>query len=182
MLTTAALLPPLALGGEESAAHTDPLWLLIDTSALTLAVMRGDAEVARYDNIAIGSGGAAADKRLGDERTPLGEFHISEIRPSDRFLLFLALDYPTLKHAERAWGDGRIDERTWQRIRLAWTNGGPPPQDTALGGHLGIHGIGAGDPEIQATINWTNGCIALTNAQVTELAGLVTVGTRVSIR
>ena len=61
-------------------------------------------------------------------------------------------------------------------------NGRTPPQNTPLGGHIGIHGVGAGDPRIHTNFNWTNGCVALTNEQVTRLAALIKVGTRVEIR
>ena len=57
-----------------------------------------------------------------------------------------------------------------------------PPQQTALGGHIGIHGIGAGDPRIHEDFNWTSGCIALTNAQIDDLAGWVRLGMRVVVR
>jgi lipoprotein-anchoring transpeptidase ErfK/SrfK len=36
--------------------------------------------------------------------------------------------------------------------------------------------------EVHNRFNWTNGCIALTNDQVDELAGWVNVGTKVRIR
>ncbi len=57
-----------------------------------------------------------------------------------------------------------------------------PPQNTPLGGQLGIHGLGRGDLDIQRTINWTNGCVALTNHDIRRLGQWVHVGTRVIIR
>jgi lipoprotein-anchoring transpeptidase ErfK/SrfK len=36
--------------------------------------------------------------------------------------------------------------------------------------------------EVHNRFNWTNGCIALTNEQIDELAGWAVVGTRISIR
>jgi len=41
--------------------------------------------------------------------------------------------------------------------------------------------IGAGDPKIHASYNWTKGCIALTNSQIDELAQWIRLGVRVVI-
>ena len=163
-------------------AQSPAPWVLVDTSTLKLFVMRGDEVVAAFDNISIGSNGTTREKHVADERTPLGDYRIREIRDSDRFHRFLALDYPTLADAERALADGRIDGALFERVRSAWQRGETPPQDTPLGGHLGLHGIGEGSPEIHADFNWTNGCIALTNKQIDALVEQVTVGTRVLIR
>ena len=57
-----------------------------------------------------------------------------------------------------------------------------PPQVTPLGGYLGIHGVGEGDPGIHADFNWTHGCIALTNQQIDDLAGWIRIGMRVVVR
>lgn len=158
------------------------VWLLVDTEALTLAIMRGDTVVRRYDNIAIGSNGPTLAKLVSDETTPLGEFRISGINPRSRYHLFMALDYPTMEHAQRALEDGRIDVEEYAEVSRAWLQGSPPPQNTRLGGYLGIHGLGNGSSEIHGIVNWTDGCIAVTNEQMDELAGLVGVGTKVSVR
>ena len=50
-----------------------------------------------------------------------------------------------------------------------------PPQNTALGGEIYIHGQGAKS-------DWTWGCIALENEDIAELYGVVEVGTPVAIR
>jgi murein L,D-transpeptidase YafK len=157
-------------------------WLLIDSRALTLSVMRGDSVLQTYENIAIGSNGATREKRARDEKTPLGDFTISGIRPSEHFHIFLAIDYPNMDHVQRALQSHRIGVEEYRSLREAWNTGKSPPQDTRLGGNLGIHGIGSGSLEIHNNINWTNGCIAVTNEQVEELAGWVRVGSRVSIR
>jgi lipoprotein-anchoring transpeptidase ErfK/SrfK len=165
-----------------SPAQPAETWVLVDTPALRVSVMRGEEVLATFDNIAIGSNGATRQKRIADERTPLGEYRISEIRRSSRFHLFLGLDYPTMKDAKRALGENRIDDSEFERIRHALQRGDKAPQDTSLGGNLGFHGIGDGNPDIHARFNWTNGCVALTNDQIDALANLVTVGTPVRIR
>jgi murein L,D-transpeptidase YafK len=163
-------------------AGSGELWLLVDTRSLTLSVLRGEMVLFSYDNIAIGSNGATWNKRVGDEKTPRGDFRILEIRPSERFHLFLSLAYPNMDHAERAFSAGRLGAEQYERIKKAWAGGDSPPQDTRLGGYIGIHGVGRGSLEIHGNFNWTDGCIALTNEQVEDLADRVQPGTRVRIR
>lgn len=163
-------------------ATADEVWLLVDTENLTISVMRGRALLYKYDNIAIGSNGPSVARRVSDQTTPLGEFRISGINPRSRFHLFMAIDYPTMEHARGALADGRISPDEYLAVSNAWLGGEPPPQDTRLGGYLGIHGVGDGNTEIHGLVNWTDGCIAVTNEQMDELARWVGVGTRVSVR
>jgi len=163
------------------AVGSGDIWIAIDTRALTLSVIEGGNIIRTFENIAIGSNGATREKRRLDEKTPLGEFRISSIRTSERFHLFLAIDYPNMDYARHALEDRRISPPQYEALRRAWENGEPPPQDTGLGGNLGIHGIGEGSLEIHNNFNWTDGCIAVTNEQLDELARWVQVGTRVSI-
>lgn len=165
-----------------AAAQSEKLWLQVDTEALTLSVMQGKATLKVYQNIAIGSNGATWNKRVMDEKTPLGDFKINAIKSSARFQIFLSINYPTMDHAQRALQMGGISASEYELLRDAWRKGEHPPQSTNLGGHLGIHGIGLGSVEIHNRFNWTNGCIALTNEQIEDLAGLVTIGTKVLIR
>ena len=60
-----------------------------------------------------------------------------------------------------------------------------PPADTALGGHLGIHGIGNDEQfklRLIEDMDWTNSCVAVTNKEIRELYKKVPVGTLVRIR
>lgn len=181
-LLAAFLLAVMACFSGVARGQPSAPWVLVDTAELTVSLMHGEQLLAVFENISIGSNGTTHAKQLADERTPLGDYRITEIRTSDRFHRFLALDYPTIADAERALDDGRIDGAVFERIRRAWQRGEPPPQDTPLGGHLGLHGIGRGSPQIHADFNWTNGCIALTNQQIDALAERVRVGSLVSIR
>jgi len=166
------------------AARATPadVWLAIDTDQLSLAVMQGDTALEVFENIAIGSNGPTLSKRRGDSTTPLGEFTITQIRPSQRFELFMAINYPNLDHTERAFQEQRIDAGEYRALKYNLERGQPPPQGTSLGGQLGIHGVGRGDMKVHETVNWTEGCIALTNEQLRDLAKWVVVGTRVVVR
>jgi hypothetical protein len=183
LLLTVLLSLQLALVPSSAAeAESNEVWLLVDTENLTISVMQGKALLYKYDNIAIGSNGPSVARLVSDQTTPLGEFRISGINPRSRFRLFMAFDYPTMEHARRALADGRISPEEYLAVSNAWLGGEPPPQDTRLGGYLGIHGVGDGNTEIHGRVNWTDGCIAVTNEQIEELARWVGVGTRVSVR
>jgi murein L,D-transpeptidase YafK len=158
------------------------VWVLIDTAGHRLAVYRNHSPLLSIRNIAIGSGGAAATRVEGDATTPLGEFRVSRINRESRFHVFLGLDYPTLAHAKRAHTAGLIDTDTYFNFEHLLAMTGAPPQNTPLGGNIGIHGIGQGDPDIHRQYDWTRGCVAVTNEQIEQLTRLVRVGTRVLIR
>jgi murein L,D-transpeptidase YafK len=157
-------------------------WVLVDTQAGTLSVMQGDRPTLVFRDISIGRYGATLDKRQGDHKTPLGDFRIAWVREDSPFHRFIGLDYPNLDHARRAYRAGRLGEKEWEAIQQAFDKGEIPPQDTALGGRIGLHGVGEGDPKIHQDLNWTSGCIAVTNEQIDQLLSLVGKGTRVSIR
>lgn len=186
MLATSAVLGLLiavaaGLASAAPAAQPDD-WLLIDTTASTLRVMRGESAIEEFAGISIGRAGPTWTKSVGDQRTPLGSYRLYEIRDSDRYYRFLALDYPSLSDATNAWRAGRIDEAELAAIRSAHERGLPPPASTSLGGHIGIHGIGAGDARIHEDYNWTDGCIALDNVQIDALLERVRPGMTVVIR
>lgn len=163
-------------------ADSEEVWLLVDTGELTLTVMQGKSSLHKYDNIAIGSNGPTLAKLVSDQTTPLGEFRINAFNPRSRYRLFMAFDYPTMEHADRALEDGRLAPEEYAAVKWAWQHESPPPQTTRLGGYLGIHGLGVGSEEVHGAVNWTDGCIALTNEEIEELARWVVVGTRVSVR
>lgn len=165
-----------------TAFGDSPRWLLVETADEVLYVMQGKQVVQSYPEIAIGRYGVTANKRRHDNRTPLGEFRVTRITRDTRFQIFIGLSYPNLDHARLAREQGWLSEKDWQGIARAERQHLPPPQDTPLGGYIGIHGIGEGDRDVHENFNWTNGCIALTNEQIERLATQVAIGTRVVIR
>ncbi len=154
---------------------------MIDTSDQSLVVMQGDQDKQVFRNISVGRNGYTSDRHEGDGKTPLGVFRVAWINPKSRFHLFFGLDYPNQEYAEEALRRKLIDIDTYFTIRKALYRGELPPQNTPLGGNIGIHGIGFGNRLIHETTNWTEGCIALTNEQIDQLAQWVTLGTKVVI-
>ena len=172
-----------ALHGAARAEHASrDTWLLVDTEVQTLSVYRGDELLERFHNISLGRGGPSLDRARGDGTTPLGTFRIDAVRQSARFLLFFRIDFPRPEHALRALEVGRIDEQDYERIVRAFEREEPAPQDTPLGGQLGIHGLGTGSRQIHDALNWTQGCIALSNPQIRRLSRWIRLGMRVEVR
>lgn len=147
-----------------------------------LIVYVGASPVERFEGISIGRGGASASRRRGDGSTPTGRYRVSWINDDSPFRRFFGLNYPNREQAERAYRDRRIGTSERDAILQALRTGTAPPANTVLGGRIGIHGLGRGDPAIHARFNWTRGCIALTNRQIDQLGRWVRRGTPVVIR
>lgn len=144
--------------------------------------MRENKVLLTFDNIAIGRYGASRSRMKGDNQTPLGSFQISWIKQHNRFYRFYGINYPNQEVADLALSEGRISRQVWENIANTIESTGSPPQDTSLGGYIGIHGIGKGEQTVHSRFNWTNGCIAITNAQIDQLNPWIKLGTRVVIR
>ncbi len=175
------LAPPLQAGQSAADSHQG-IWILVDTAKARIEVLDGGTVLAAYDDIAIGRNGAGVNKRRNDEKTPLGHFRIAWISAKTRFHRFFGLDYPNLAYAKRALTKGLINRRQFNAIRHNLAAGEPPPQNTRLGGQIGLHGVGAGSVKVHHEFNWTEGCIALTNEQIDDLWRFAAVGTPVEIR
>jgi murein L,D-transpeptidase YafK len=172
----------LGLGVVPASAETSDVWLLVETEPRVLKVMQGEAELDVFPRVAIGARGADTDKSRGDKKTPLGEYRIGWVNENSKFHRFLGLTYPNIDNAKRAYRDGIIGEDTVRSIMRAEMEETVPPQNTALGGQIGIHGLGAADRQIHAVFDWTSGCIALTNEEIDRLSKWIKKGTLVVIR
>ncbi|MDP1558031.1 MAG: L,D-transpeptidase [Nitrosomonas sp.] len=164
------------------SAKAGDIWLDVNTGNYTLSVMKDNDVQIVFENISIGRFGTTYFKIRNDNKTPLGRFRVGWINDQSRYYRFFGLDYPNRETARRAFEESRITEETWESILRTTNVGNTPPQDTPLGGHIGIHGLGAGDHKIHHKYNWTNGCIALTNQQIDELSRWIKPGIMVEIR
>jgi len=164
------------------AAPPSEVWLDVNTRSKVLQVMAGPQPVEAFDRIAIGRRGASQDKARGDDKTPLGDYRIGWINERSRFHRFFGFTYPNLQIARRAFARGLIGGDTLDAIMTAHLRQAVPPQSTPLGGRIGIHGLGGGNPAVHDLFDWTHGCVALTNRQVDRLAQWVRKGTLVVIR
>ena len=147
--------------------------------------LRHGTDVFREYPIAFGRGDRGPKERIGDNKTPEGIYRIVGVNQSERFHLFLRLNYPNVKDAFYGLKNKLISRTEFDSIINALKRGRLPPQDTALGGAIGIHGVGMENGKtlkIHANMNWTEGCIAVTNAEINELSQLVRIGTEVVIK
>lgn len=157
-------------------------WVLVDISANIIVVYHQDHIKEKFYNISMGRGGASDVRYEGSRKTPKGTFRVAWVNRNSQYHLFFGLDYPNKEHAEAAYRKKVIDWDTYYAIRKAVHRKQVPPQDTPLGGHIGIHGLGQENPRVHKYINWTRGCIALTNNQIDRLSRWVDVGTKVVIQ
>jgi hypothetical protein len=137
--------------------------ILVDKLRRQLLVLKGDDEIATY-SVELGISAIEDKIQAGDEATPEGRYHVTEVRDPGRTRYYraLMLDYPN--------ADDLAEFRRLQRAgRVTKGNG--------VGSHIEIHGEGG------RGLDWTQGCVALTNADMDDLVGLngVGVGTPVTI-
>lgn len=158
------------------------VWLLVDTKARKIEVKKGKQTIETLNSIAIGRGGAGIKHHRGDNITPHGNYKIGWIGEKSTFRRFFGLTFPSAEDAKKALQHGIIDQPTYDRIVYAHHNNQVPPQNTPLGGRIGIHGLGRGDEKVHQLFDWTHGCIALTNNQIDHLSQLVDTGTVVKIK
>ena len=168
----------------EGMGDEPPYALEIDKSDRVLLVKNG-SQVTRRFQIASGKGGMG-DKRIrGDNKTPLGVYRITDFNEGSAFHLFMRLNYPNVKDAFFGLKNNLITRRDFDSIVDSVRTDQRPPQNTLLGGAVGIHGLGdenADRLQVQRHLDWTQGCIALSNRDVNELRNYVAVGTKVIIR
>jgi len=160
----------------------DDIWLLVDTKARKIEVKKGQQTLETLEKIAIGRGGAGFKNHRGDNITPYGDYRIGWVGQKSTFRRFFGLTYPSIEDAEHALRQGIINQDIHDRIVYAHRYNQIPPQNTPLGGQIGIHGLGRADKRVHEAFDWTHGCIALTNGQIDQLSQWVSTGMVVKIK
>ena len=148
--------PPAPVAAPPPAAPVD--FLLVDKSDRTLVLYANGQPVRRYTGLQFGDAPLGHKRFEGDERTPEGDYVIDTRNPNSAYHLSLRVSYPNARDRAFAESQGRS-----------------PGGDIFLHGQPnGFAGRVAGD--------WTDGCIAFSNAEIEELWRLVADGTRIRIR
>ncbi|HXQ20676.1 MAG TPA: L,D-transpeptidase [Candidatus Acidoferrales bacterium] len=137
----------------------------------------GDQVLRRFQ-VALGKEPTASKLLRGDQHTPEGTYYVCEKRPRSRYHRFLGISYPNIDDAEKGFQERLISADEWADIWVANLLQATPPWSTALGGRVGIHGYGG---EAPVPIDWTDGCIAVSDADIDYLYDVVPLGTRVVI-
>ncbi len=133
-----------------------------------------DGTVSRDFPIALGFTPTGAKEKQGDGKTPEGVYYIMNKNPKSSFYLSLGISYPNVDDAKAGLRARLISKTQYAAIEKAIRLGRIPPQGTPLGGAIYIHGGGTQS-------DWTWGCIALSNEDVTFLYQHVKVGDKVTI-
>ena len=131
--------------------------VVVDKSERTLTLYAEGAAVRTYTGIQLGDAPIGPKRFRGDERTPEGRYTIDRGNPRSAYHLSLHVSYPS--PADRAYAAAR----------------GRSP-----GGDIFIHGQPNGwDGRVEG--DWTDGCIALADAEIEELWSLAGDGTPIEI-
>ena len=148
--------------------------LVVRKEARVLELYDGSRLVKTY-SVVLGFAPEGDKEKEGDGKTPEGEFYVFTKNAKSQFHLSLGISYPAKDDAIRGLQSGVISKTEHDNIAKAIDSRKMPPQKTALGGEIYIHGGGTAS-------DWTWGCVAMNNQEIEELFKAVPVGTRVEIR
>lgn len=135
--------------------------IVVEKAARTMKLMQGDKVLKTY-KVALSPEPLGAKEREGDHKVPEGQYVIDAKVPNSRFHRALHISYPNATDRER-----------------------PKKLGVKPGGNIEIHGLGSKlgwVGSLQRRVDWTNGCIAVTNSEIDEIWKLVAVGTPLEIR
>ncbi|MCY7377161.1 MAG: L,D-transpeptidase [Pyrinomonadaceae bacterium] len=147
--------------------------IVIEKKNRSLKIFDGERLIKKY-KIALGLA-AKGDKEIeGDGKTPEGKFYVFTKNAESKFYLSLGLSYPNVEAATRGLREKIISPEEHDAIVKAIAEKRMPPQKTALGGEIYIHGGGI-------ETDWTQGCVALRNEDMQEIFEAIPVGAEVKI-
>ena len=155
----AVLLADLACASAANTAQADRI--VIVKSTRTLSLLNGDKVLKTY-KVALGTVPVGPKRVEGDHKTPEGNYVIDAKNLQSQFHRSLHISYPSAADQQRA---RKLGARP--------------------GGAIMIHGLAkpfAYLGPLHRQTDWTDGCIAVTNAEIEEIWKLVPVGTKVEIR
>jgi tetratricopeptide (TPR) repeat protein len=135
--------------------------ILIEKGTRRLMLI-SQGEVLKSYKIALGGNPAGPKERQGDNKTPEGTYVIDARNRDSRFHLSLHISYPNESDRKRAKELG-----------------------VAPGGDIMIHGIKNGFSwvgDAHTEVDWTKGCIAVTDEEIEEISKVAPNGTIVEIR
>jgi len=135
--------------------------ILIEKNARRLMLI-SQGEVLKSYKIALGGNPIGPKERQGDNKTPEGTYVIDGRNKDSRFHLSLHISYPNERDKKRAKKLG-----------------------VSPGGDIMIHGIKNGFSwvgDAHTAVDWTKGCVAVTDEGIEEISKLAPNGTIVEIR
>ncbi len=142
------------------AASHEVDYVMVYKSEKKMYLLSGGDRIKEY-NVVFGANPIGHKQHEGDERTPEGKYILDYKKSDSAFYKAIHISYPN--EADR---------------RRARANGVNP------GGQIMIHGQKNGRGALSwlaQQFNWTDGCIAVTNAEMDEIWALVKPGTPIEI-
>jgi len=147
--------------------------LVVKKKERRLQIFDGEKLIKTY-TIVLGFTPQGDKKIEGDGKTPEGEFYVFVKNDQSNFYVSLGVSYPGIDDATRGLKEKLISKDEHDAIVKAVNEKQMPPQKTALGGEIYIHGGGTAE-------DWTDGCVALKNEEMKELFDAIPVGAIVKI-
>lgn len=147
--------------------------IVIKKQKRLLQIFDGENLIKEY-KIALGFAPRGDKQTEGDGKTPEGKFYVFTKNAESKFYLSLGLSYPNIEAAKRGLREKVISQEEHDAIINAIEQKQMPPQKTALGGEIYIHGGGIQN-------DWTEGCVALRNEEIQEIYEAIPVGAEVQI-
>ncbi|WP_244499659.1 L,D-transpeptidase family protein [Tardiphaga robiniae] len=147
--------PPLA------SAEVRATSIVVDKQTRRITLLRNGEALKSYE-MSLGGNPVGHKQQEGDSRTPEGNYAVDSKNPRSRFHLAMHLSYPNASDLDGARRRG-----------------------VSAGGDIMIHGLPNGlgwlsDWHLRR--DWTDGCIAVTNAEIEEIWAMVDIGTGVQIK
>lgn len=159
-MATPIVIPPTQdIVLERHDAEVD--YIVVQKADRVMSMWKQGRIIKTYPILAYGADPYGTKNREGDEKTPEGTYFINEKHPSNHFQKFLNISYPNDEDRARARQRG-----------------------VPAGGNVGIHGDRGGVSGFFQRLdkNWTDGCIAMRNADIEEIYAKVEVGTPIMIK
>ncbi len=148
------VLPFAAQAGQKADA------VLVEKSEARLSLVKKGRVIKEF-NVVFGSNPEGPKQQMGDGRTPEGRYILDYKKADSDFYKAIHISYPNIKDLKRA--------------RALGVN---------PGNHIMIHGQpNDSDPgsAVSRKLNWTDGCIAVTNSAMDEIWEAVDAGTPIVI-
>lgn len=158
LFAVALLAPPAPANIAQLPMATE---VVVLKSQRRLELWQGKRLLRTY-RVSLGLNPYGHKEQEGDFRTPEGRYILDSRNPRSDFFLSIRVSYPNSRDTARARAAG-----------------------VSPGGLIMIHGLPnepRWSPEHYAREDWTDGCIALTNADMMEVWMLVADGTPINIR
>lgn len=150
-----------------------PLQIVVEKSKRKLRVVSNGRNIVEF-RVGLGSNPTGTKLREGDGATPEGSYRVCRKNPKSNYTLSLGINYPNDADAQRGLSQGLLSQEEYDAILEANAQGATPPQKTAIGGDIFIHGKGS-------KTDWTLGCIGLEDDDVRYLYEAIPIGTPVII-